>query len=399
MDYFTSKSIFYSDEIIISSYFIRVMSLFSDKLKIKIMFKKYGILKWITVFIATSILIVVSFGLWFKSLIPPKDLKVKTASIENLSYLSENKIPFRGKILAVVTSTSFNKHIDESIGYELTELSRAYYTFKANGFEVDIASPMGAKPEVVIDKDDMVSYDYAFLNDKIAQNKTSNTLKISNVNPADYEAIYFVGGKGAMFDFPNNKSIQTIVKTFNESNKVIGAVCHGPSALVNVTLDNGQPLLKNRKVSGFTNKEELLLISEAKTIFPFLLQDKMVSQGAQFNEGAIYLDNISHDNNLITGQNPWSTWSVANAMIAQLGYTPKYRELTNEENAVKVLFTYKTAGKKDAKKLIEKMLLNKQQSISSILLLKHSIIAAMQGNIKDVSNILGLVSFIKNSKS
>ncbi|MBQ4819483.1 type 1 glutamine amidotransferase domain-containing protein [Aquimarina sp. MMG016] len=363
------------------------------------MFKKYRILKWIIVFIAASIVLIVSFGLWFKSLIPHSDPKVKTALVENLPYLSENKIPLRGKILAVVTSTGFIGNTEESTGYELTELSRAYYTFKANGFEVDIASPKGGKSPVVIDEEDMVAYDYAFLKDEAAQYKTNNTLKIANIVPEDYQAIYFVGGKGAMFDFPNNKAIQTIVKNFDQANKVIGAVCHGPSALVNVTLDNGQPLLKDRRVSGFTNKEELLLIPDAKTIFPFLLQDKMVAQGAYFNEGAMYLENISHDKNLITGQNPWSTWSLAESIIQQLGYTPKHRKLTDEENAVKVLITYKTEGKKKAKKMIEKMLVTEKKPISRILLLKHSIIAAMQGKIGDTSGLLGLVSFVKKSES
>ena len=76
----------------------------------------------------------------------------------------------------------------------------------------------------------------------------------------------------------------------------------------------------------------MLLISDAKAIFPFLLQDKMIAQGANFNEGTIYLENISHDKNIVTGQNPWSTWVLAETMIKQLGYTPKYREITGESN-------------------------------------------------------------------
>ena len=253
------------------------------------------------------------------------------------------------KILAVVTSTETMGSSGKSTGYELTELSRTYYVLKANGFEVDVASPLGGKAPVVIDKDDMRIFDYAFLNDSEATRKANNTIALESVNAADYDGIFFVGGKGAMFDFPNNKTIQQIVKNYYQKGKVIGAVCHGPAALVNVTLDNGKPLLENKTVSSFTNKEELLLIPDAETIFPFLLQDKLTAQGAKFNEGTMYLNKVSHDKNLVTGQNPWSTWKFAETMVKQLGYTPKPREITPEENAVKILETYEKYGSKKAK--------------------------------------------------
>lgn len=359
------------------------------------MFKKYKILKLTSLFFIGVIVIIVSFGLWFKSLIPPRDNKIESALIKDLPYLSENIIPFRGKILAIVTSADIMGDSKKKTGYELSELARAYYTFKANGFEVDIASPKGGKPPVVIDDEDMGAYDFAFLNDSVAQYKTSHTIKMEDVVTEDYKAVFFAGGKGAMFDFPNNKAIQSIIKNYYQSNKVISAVCHGPAALVNVTLDNGRPLLEHKTVSGFTNKEELLLISEAKTIFPFLLQDKMVEQGASFNEGSMYLEKISHDKNLITGQNPWSTWKLAESVIEQLGYTPKYRELTDEENAVKILSTYREKGKEKAKKMIEKMLFEDKKKVNRVLIAKHSIISAMQGEIGDFFNLIGLVSFTK----
>ena len=224
------------------------------------------------------------------SLIPSRNPNLEATLVKEIPYLSENKIVKRGKILAVVTSTDSIKNTDKSTGYELTELSRAYYIFEANGFEVDIASPKGGEAPVVLDAEDMYEFDYAFLNDPIAQHKAKNTIKIDHVIAEDYEAVYFVGGKGTMFDFPDNKSIQSIVKEYYQKNKVIGAVCHGPSALVNVTLDNGTSLLENKQISGFTNEEELLLIPDAATIFPFLLQDKITAQGASFNQGEMYLD-------------------------------------------------------------------------------------------------------------
>lgn len=359
------------------------------------MFKKYRILKWIALVFFSLIVILVSFGIWFKSLIPPKDMTLETTLVKNLPYLSEDIIPRRGKILAVVTSTDIMGSSDKRTGYELTELARAYYVFKANGFEVDIASPLGGKSPVIIDDDDMGPFDYAFLNDTDAQNKTSNTIAINKVIAEDYEAVFFAGGKGAMFDFPDNKAIQTIVGNYYESNKVVGAVCHGPAALVNVRLNGGSLLLENKTVSGFTNDEELLLISDAKSIFPFLLQDKMIAQGANFNEGAMYLENISYDKNLVTGQNPWSTWVLAETMIKQLGHAPKYREITDEENAIKILSIYETQGLQKAKEMIKTMSVKEKKPIKRVLLAQHSIVGVMKGETGRFLDMISLTSFAK----
>ncbi|MEO1013008.1 MAG: type 1 glutamine amidotransferase domain-containing protein, partial [Bacteroidota bacterium] len=190
-----------------------------------------------------------------------------------------------------------------------------------------------------------------------------------------------------------------IVKEYYRENKVIGAVCHGPAALVNVTLDDGHQLLEQKNVSGFTNKEELLLIAEAKSIFPFLLQDKMVEQGANFKEGPMYLEKVSHDENLITGQNPWSTWRLAESMVSQLGYRPKPRKITDEENAVRILSIYRTAGKENAKEMIETMLVKEKRPVNRVLIAKHSIIAVMKGEVGQFFNLIRLVSFAKQCES
>ncbi|WP_298896460.1 type 1 glutamine amidotransferase domain-containing protein [uncultured Psychroserpens sp.] len=361
--------------------------------------KKYKILKWTLGVLATIIVLLVCLGFWIKNLVPPRQMELESSKTENLTYVAKNVPEPRGKILAVVTSTSTMGMSGKSTGYELTELARAYYVFTANGFEVDIASPLGGKPPVVIDDEDMGEYDYAFLNDSEAQHKANNTIKIDNVITTDYEAVYFVGGKGAMFDFPNNAAIQAIIKEYYQERKVIGAVCHGPAALVNVTLDNGQHLVENKTVSSFTNKEELLLISDAETIFPFLLQDKLIEGGARFNEGSMYLEKMSHDDNLITGQNPWSVWVLAETMVKQLGYTPKTRPITGEENAVSVLLTYEREGIDKAKALMEHIMHGKEEPMSRLLVTKHSIIGVMQGDVKRFTNILRLASYAKKLDS
>ena len=363
------------------------------------MSKKRRILKWTLITFLSLIVILFCFGLWFKSLLPPKEIGLENSLAKNLPYLSENVVSKRGKILAIVTSTNTIGSSEKATGYELTELARAYYVFEANGFEVDIASPLGGKPPVIIDDDDMGAYDYAFLNDSIAQYKTSHTIAVEDIDPIEYQAVFFAGGKGAMFDFPDNKAIQSIIREYYQSDKVVGAVCHGPAALVNVVLDNNRPLLENKRVSGFTNEEELLLIPDAETIFPFLLQDKLTAQGAQVDEGTMYLEKISHDNNLITGQNPWSTWILAETMIKQLGYTPKYREITAEENAVQVLSVYYEEGSGKAREVIKEMIVNKKKKVNRVLIAAHSIVAVMKGDIGQFYDMIRLVSYTKKQES
>ncbi|WOK06561.1 type 1 glutamine amidotransferase domain-containing protein [Imperialibacter roseus] len=357
---------------------------------------KGKLIKWSLIVVGGVIVSIVLFGVWFMSLfpdLPESAAAIKATSPSELTYLTQDVIPHRGKILAVVTSTAVMGNSDKATGYELTELARAYYVFQANGFEVDVASPLGGTPPVVIDGDDMTALDYAFLNDPLAQAKMAETIAMKNVDADAYEAIYFVGGKGAMFDFPEDIYIQSIVQGFYESGKVVGAVCHGPAALVNVTLTNGTPLLANQTVSGFTNREELLLIPDAAEIFPFLLQDKLTEKGAVFNEGFIYLNRVSRNGNLITGQNPWSTWAVAEQMIEQMGFTPKRRAITSEENTIAILEVYETDGYRKAKAAIDERCAADVTSVDRKLLAMHSIVAAMQFEMVKAINLIRLLSY------
>ena len=279
----------------------------------------------------------------------------------------------------------------KSTGYELTELSRAYYVFTSNGFDVDIASPKGGRPPVIIDKDDMAEFDYAFLNDTKAQQKVGNSLPLADVSADDSEAIYFIGGKGAMFDFPDNTYIQKLVKNMYEEGKTVAAICHGPAALVNVKLSDGNYLLANKQVSSFTNAEELFLISEAETVFPFLLEDKLREQGATMVVGNTYLEQVSHDDNLITGQNPWSIWKTAETVISQLGYQPIKRKISAAEHTNNVLNNYHKNGFTMAKHQLVDLLNEPEELVDKHLLVVHSIVAAMQWEIGDSINFLRLL--------
>lgn len=290
----------------------------------------------------------------------------------DLEFLRDGIAESRGKILMVVTSTERIGSSGKRAGFELTELSRAYYVFVANGYAVDIASPLGGRPPMRKD-DELVAADHAFLNDAIAQRKLDRSMPVADVEPDRYAAVYFVGGKGTMFDFSDDPAIQRIVRDVYQSGGIIGAVCHGPAALLDVRLDDGSPLLRGRRATGFSNAEELFLLKDARELFPYLLQDRMVRAGAQFVEGPLYLDNTIVDGRLITGQNPWSTWSVAEAMVTALGHAPVAREPTGEELAVRVLDAYHRHGMDAAKRLKAQL-----PQVDKRLLLMHAVVAGMQ---------------------
>ena len=326
----------------------------------------------------TSFVLVALVAWWYAagfdfSRVPVADPESRPSDI---AWLAAPAAP-RGKLLAVVSSVATIGSSERKGGYELTELARAYYVFVANGYAVDIASSQGGEAPVVIDED-LLDVDYAFLNDPAAQHKVRNTRRLADIDPAEYAGVYFVGGKGAMTDFPNNPDIARIVRSIDARAGIIGAVCHGPAALLGITGEDGRPLLTGRRVTGFNNAEELFLISDARALFGTLLQDGLSAAGAQFVEGPMYLDHSVVDGRLITGQNPWSTWSVAEAMIRGLGHTPRPRPASGEEQAIEVLAAYRSAGYTAAQRL-----LRQRPDADISLLLMHALVAGMQGAMHD----------------
>lgn len=311
----------------------------------------------------------------------------EAATAADLEFLGEGVREHRGRILAVLASTGRFDGGRRRAGYELTELSRAYWVFTANGYEVDLASPRGGEPPMVLDQDDVTDADYAFLNDPVARRKLAATLPLAEVEPARYDAVYFVGGKGAMVDFPGNRDIARIVQAIAPRG-VIGAVCHGPAALVGLRRPSGQFWLQGRRLTGFSNAEELFLIENAREVFPWLLQDEIVRQGGQFVEGPMYLDNTVVDGRLVTGQNPWSTWSVAEAMVEALGHEPVARARTAEEISVQLLSVYHELGLAAAMQAKERSPRSDKR-----LLVMHALVAAMQWRLGDAWELQRLARY------
>lgn len=348
-----------------------------------------------------SVALLFGTGYWLKSLIPsaPDHQALAKTKPADIPYLQRGLATAkRGRILVVVSSTAILGKTGKKTGYEFTELARPYYIFSANGFTVDIASPQGGEPPAVIDRDDMGPFDYAFLNDVTAMEKLRNTTALADIEADKYRGIFFVGGKGAMFDFPGNSAIHHLVTSIQRNEGVIGAVCHGPAALTDITLDTGTPLLQGRKISSFTNEEELLLMPDAKEVFPFLLESRLRSNGADFEPGAPYLRQVSVDGRLITGQNPWSSWTVTEAMVTALGYEPLERARTPAEKTVDVLLAYENRDYAAARAQLEALMQEdkgNEEIIDRRLLAMHGLVAAMQWQ---PSKTLAIVRLLSRAK-
>lgn len=218
-------------------------------------------------------------------------------------------------------------------GFEMDELAQAYLIFKANGLEIDIASPKGGSA-VADEYNAKKAYNAAFLADADAGAKLANSLPLSAIKPRNYAAVFVVGGKGPMFDFPDNKELQSLIAAIHEKDGVIAAVCHGPVALVDVRLPGGKLMVAGRKLTGFTDEEEAAFGEKWVKQFPFQVETKLHEQGAIFGEAEIMLPHVEVDGRLVTGQNPYSVAQAADAVVSALGKTPVVREQWVDERSM-----------------------------------------------------------------
>lgn len=222
-------------------------------------------------------------------------------------------------------------------GYEFDELSAAYLVFKNNGLDVDVASPQGGK--VAADPfDPKAPLNAQVLADNVMMEKLENSLSLASVKAVNYQAIFVVGGKGAMFDLHDNKNLQAVIRDIYMDKGIVSAVCHGPAALVNVQLPNGQYLVSGKRVNGFTNTEEKLFGKKWMKDFSFMLEDKLIARGGRFQSSPMMLSHMAKDGRLITGQNPMSTAKVAEEVVKSLGITPVAREKQQDELTLEFVY-------------------------------------------------------------
>lgn len=219
------------------------------------------------------------------------------------------------KIAIIVTSTTEMGTSGPKTGVHMAELTHALDVFDKNAIEYDIFSTKGGKVTLdAVDKEDEINAN--FLANEAKMNLLENTGEIKNANPQMYDGVYFPGGHGPMWDFPENAHLHKFVKEVYEAGKPIAAVCHGVVGLVNVVLDNGDYIVKGKRINSFTDEEEIT-VKHDKTV-PFLLESKLKEQGAQFYSSEPFSAHMESDENIITGQNPASVVEVAQEFLKHL---------------------------------------------------------------------------------
>ncbi|MGY1459606.1 type 1 glutamine amidotransferase domain-containing protein [Luteimonas sp. A534] len=215
-------------------------------------------------------------------------------------------------------------------GYEFDELSQAWLIFKANGLSVEVASPQGGAIEADKYNPDE-PFNAALLADAGAMRQLADTRRIDALRAEDYAAVYVVGGKGAMFDLPRNAALQGLLARAWDNGAVVAAVCHGPAALADVRLADGNALVAGRRMTGFSNEEEAVFGKKWASQFPWLLEDALLARGAMWDEAPLMMSKVVVDGRLVTGQNPYSTTAVAEAIVRALGRTPVARTPWRDE--------------------------------------------------------------------
>jgi putative intracellular protease/amidase len=236
------------------------------------------------------------------------------------------------KVLLVVSGYGEDKGKIKP-GYEFDEFAQAYAIFRDNGLMVDVASPKGGKAEAD-EYDPAKPYNARVLKDPEAVARLADTKATSAVAAKDYAAIFVIGGKGAMFDLPRDPALLALLARNYEANGVIGAVCHGPAVLARVTKRDGTPLIAGKRVTGFTNEEEVLFGEKWAKQFPFMLEDAMRAAGGRFDEADIMLPFVQTDGRIVTGQNPFSTPMAVEAVLRAMGRTPVAREPYSDERSL-----------------------------------------------------------------
>lgn len=200
-----------------------------------------------------------------------------------------------------------------STGFYVPEAAEPWRVFTDAGYTVDLASVAGGTPPQD-GRDDDDPTQRAFLNDPHIAAQLRHTRALAEVEAANYRIVYFVGGHGTMWDFPVSPDVARIGRQVYEAGGVVAAVCHGPAALLSVTLIDGKPLIAGKRVTGFTNQEEAAVgLTDA---VPFLLADALTGKGATHIAGASFTENVVVDGRLVTGQNPQSAAGVARAALA-----------------------------------------------------------------------------------
>lgn len=215
-------------------------------------------------------------------------------------------------VLFVISSNAVKGATGIPTGYNLAEVTHPLEKLQAAGIAVEFASPKGgdAPLDGLEDMNDPVIARYWA--DATFRHAVANTLPLDDIDPARYSAIFFAGGHGTMWDFPDNAAAQNAIRQIDGAGGIVSAVCHGPAALVNARLANGSLLVAGKRLAAFTDDEEEEV--QSTNVVPFLLASTLTERGAQHQNAANWADNVVVDGRLITGQNPQSAASLGVAL-------------------------------------------------------------------------------------
>ncbi|MGO4771495.1 type 1 glutamine amidotransferase domain-containing protein [Flavobacterium sp. W22_SRS_FK3] len=222
------------------------------------------------------------------------------------------------KVLFVLTSHDKLGDTGEKTGFWTEEFAAPYYTLTDQGYTVEIASPLGGQPPIDPKSNDpsaATEDTKRFDADAGLQEKLKHTHKIAEVNQRDFDAVFYPGGHGPMWDLAVDQNSIALIESFYKHKKPVSFVCHAPAALKNVKID-GSYLVKDKKVTGFSNTEEEAV--GLTKVVPFLLEDALKDNGGQYSKGDDWTPYAVEDGLLITGQNPASSKLVAEKLMAQL---------------------------------------------------------------------------------
>lgn len=223
------------------------------------------------------------------------------------------------KVLFVLTSHDTLGDTGEKTGFWVEEFTTPYYVLADAGAEITLASPKGGQPPVDPNsklEDAQTKSTLRFYKDTDLIDKVANTHKLSEMKHEDFDAVFYPGGHGPLWDLSTDYNSIKLIEDFYNHQKPISFVCHAPAALVNAKAPNGEPLIKGKNVTGFSNTEEEA--AKLTKVVPFLLEDELKKQGALYSSGSDWSSHVKKDGLLITGQNPASSEAVANLLLTML---------------------------------------------------------------------------------
>lgn len=222
-------------------------------------------------------------------------------------------------VLFVLTSHDKLGDTGKKTGFWVEEFAGPYYTLKDKGVNITLATPEGGKAPIdpsSTTEDASTESTERYNNDPEAQKRIATTYKFSDINPADYDAVFYPGGHGPLWDLSQDKTSIALIESFNQAQKPIGFVCHAPAALKNVKGTDVAPLVKGKNVTGFTNSEEKGV--DLVDVVPFLVEDMLKENGGNYSKADDWSEYALQDGNLITGQNPASSKKVAEMLYDSL---------------------------------------------------------------------------------